>query len=255
MFCEEFNSVVVAAKAKVNLLKNNKLGYFISSMLAGAYVGMGIILIFTIGGLLSSAGSPFTKVIMGASFGVALSLVVMAGSELFTGNNFVMTAGSLSGEVTWSDTLKVWELCFLGNLVGSIITGAMFYLTGLATGPVGEFIASTSAVKMSVPFLPLLMRGVLCNILVCLAVWCSFRCKNEVAKLIMIFWCLFVFITAGFEHSVANMTLLTVGLLSPGAADVSVMGYLYNIIVVTLGNIIGGAIFLAVPYYLISKKK
>ncbi|WP_252225547.1 formate/nitrite transporter family protein [Clostridium sp. ZBS2] len=255
MFCEEFNSVVVAAKAKVNLLKNNKLGYFISSMLAGAYVGMGIILIFTIGGLLSSAGSPFTKVIMGASFGVALSLVVMAGSELFTGNNFVMTAGSLSGEVTWSDTLKVWGLCFLGNLVGSIITGAMFYLTGLATGPVGEFIASTSAVKMSVPFLPLLMRGVLCNILVCLAVWCSFRCKNEVAKLIMIFWCLFVFITAGFEHSVANMTLLTVGLLSPGAADVSVMGYLYNIIVVTLGNIIGGAIFLAVPYYLISKKK
>ncbi|WP_252231828.1 formate/nitrite transporter family protein [Clostridium sp. ZBS15] len=255
MFCEEFNSVVVAAKAKVNLLKNNKLGYFISSMLAGAYVGMGIILIFTIGGLLSSAGSPFTKVIMGASFGVALSLVVMAGSELFTGNNFVMTAGSLSGEVTWSDTLKVWGLCFLGNLVGSIITGAMFYLTGLATGPVGEFIASTSAVKMSVPFLPLLMRGILCNILVCLAVWCSFRCKNEVAKLIMIFWCLFVFITAGFEHSVANMTLLTVGLLSPGAADVSVMGYLYNIIVVTLGNIIGGAIFLAVPYYLISKKK
>ncbi|MDR5587185.1 MULTISPECIES: formate/nitrite transporter family protein [Clostridium] len=255
MFCEEFNSVVVAAKAKVNLLKNNKLGYFISSMLAGAYVGMGIILIFTIGGLLSSAGSPFTKVIMGASFGVALSLVVMAGSELFTGNNFVMTAGSLSGEVTWSDTLKVWGLCFLGNLVGSIITGAMFYLTGLATGPVGEFIASTSAVKMSVPFLPLLMRGVLCNILVCLAVWCSFRCKNEVAKLIMIFWCLFVFITAGFEHSVANMTLLTVGLLSPGAAYVSVMGYLYNIIVVTLGNIIGGAIFLAVPYYLISKKK
>ncbi|WP_252215309.1 formate/nitrite transporter family protein [Clostridium sp. VAP41] len=255
MFCEEFNSVVGAAKAKINLLKTNKLGYFISSMLAGAYVGMGIILIFTIGGFLSNAGSPFTKIIMGASFGVALSLVVMAGSELFTGNNFVMTAGSLSGEVTWSDTFKVWGLCFFGNLVGSIILGIMFYLTGLATGPVGEFIVNTSAVKMSVPFLPLLMRGVLCNILVCLAVWCSFRCKNEVAKLIMIFWCLFVFITAGFEHSVANMTLLTVGLLSPGVANVSIMGYLYNIIVVTLGNIIGGAIFLAVPYYLISKKK
>lgn len=83
MFCEEFNSVIMAAKAKVNLLKTNKLGYFISSMLAGLYVGMGIMLIFTIGGLLGGSGSPATKIVMGVSFGVALSLVIMAGSELF----------------------------------------------------------------------------------------------------------------------------------------------------------------------------
>lgn len=255
MFCEEFNSVIGAAKAKVNLLKTNGLGYFISSMLAGLYVGMGIMLIFTAGGFLNSAGSPATKIVMGVSFGVALSLVIMAGAELFTGNNFVMTAASLNGEVKWTDTFKVWIVCFIGNLVGSIIAGAMFYSTGLAVGPVGEFIAKTSAAKMSIPFLPLLMRGIFCNILVCLAVWCSFKCKSEVAKLIMTFWCLFVFITAGFEHSVANMTLLTIGLLVPGAANVSIIGYVYNISVVTLGNIIGGAIFLALPYYIISKKK
>ncbi|MBW6411708.1 formate/nitrite transporter family protein [Clostridium weizhouense] len=255
MFCEEFNTVVGAGKAKINLLRTNKCGYFISSMLAGLYVGMGIMLIFTIGGLLNSAGSVATKIIMGISFGVALSLVVMAGSELFTGNNFVMTAASLSGEVKWSDTFKIWIVCFVGNLLGSIIAGIMFYFTGLAIGPVGTFIANTSAIKMSIPFLPLLMRAIFCNILVCLAVWCSFRCKNEVAKLIMIFWCLFLFITAGFEHSVANMTLLTIGLLSPETADVSIMGYIYNIGVVTLGNIIGGALFVAFPYYIISKRK
>jgi len=255
MFCEEFNSVVMAAKAKVNLLKTNRLGYFASSMLAGFYVGLGIMLIFTIGGLLNSSGSSATKIVMGASFGVALSLVIMAGSELFTGNNFIMTAASLSGEVKWKDTLKIWLVSFVGNLVGSIIAGAMFYAAGLTTGPVGEFIAKTSAVKMSLPFWPLLMRGIFCNILVCLATWCSFRLKNEVAKLIMIFWCLFAFITTGFEHSVANMTLLTIGLLAPGAANVSLMGYAYNIGVVTLGNMIGGAIFLALPYYIISKKK
>ena len=255
MFCEEFNSVVMAAKAKVNLLKTNKPGYFISSMLAGFYVGMGIMLIFTIGGLLNSSGSSATRIVMGASFGVALSLVIMAGSELFTGNNFIMMAASLSKEVKWTDTLKVWVVSFAGNLVGSIIAGSMFYAAGLSAGPVGEFIAKASATKMSIPFWPLLMRGVFCNILVCLATWCSFKLKSESAKLIMIFWCLFAFITAGFEHSVANMTLLTIGLLNPGAANVSAIGYVYNIGVVTLGNIIGGAVFLALPYYIISKKK
>src|SRR5512140_3717353 len=101
MFCEEFNSVVMAAKAKVNLLKTNGLGYFVSSMLAGLYVGLGIMLIFTIGGLLNSSGSTDTRIVMGASFGIALSLVIMAGAELFTGNNFIMTAASLSKEVKW----------------------------------------------------------------------------------------------------------------------------------------------------------
>ena len=253
MFSEEVNKVIGAGQAKVRLLKTNKVGYFISSMLAGAYVGLGILLIFTIGGFLSNAGSPATKIVMGLSFGVALSLVVFAGSELFTGNNFVMASASLSGQVPWEDTVKVWLMCFAGNLAGSILTGYMFYLTGLASGPVGEFIGATSQAKMSVPFLPLFVRGVFCNILVCLAVWSTFRCKEETAKLIMIFWCLFTFITAGFEHSVANMTLLTIGILAPNGADVSIVGYIYNIGVVTLGNMVGGIVFLAVPYYIISK--
>lgn len=254
MFNEEFNKVAGAAKAKSDLLKNNKLGYFVSSMLAGIFVGMAIMLIFTIGGLLTAAESPATKIVMGISFGGALSLVVFAGSELFTGNNFVMAVGSLNKSLPWIDTVKVWIVSFIGNLVGSILAGYMFYLAGLAKGPVGEFIANTAATKMSLPAQELFFRGLFCNILVCLAVWCTFRCKDDVSKLIMIFWCLFIFITAGFEHSVANMTLLTIGLLSPGTAAVSIAGYIYNIGVVTLGNMIGGIFFVAVPYYLISRK-
>lgn len=254
MFSEEFNNVGRAGVAKSHLLKTNPLGYVISSMLAGMYVGLGIILIFTAGGFLNNAGSPATKIVMGLSFGVALSLVVFAGSELFTGNNFVMASTSLGGKLPWQDTAKVWLVSFAGNLLGSILTGFMFYLTGLATGPVGEFIGATSQVKMSLPLVPLFFRAVFCNILVCLAVWSTFRCKEETAKLIMIFWCLFTFITAGFEHSIANMTLLTIGLLAPNGADVSVIGYIYNIAIVTLGNMVGGVIFLAIPYYIISKK-
>ena len=254
MFNEEINKVAVAAKAKSDLLKNNKLGYFVSAMLAGIFVGMAIMLIFTIGGLLTAASSPATKIVMGIAFGGALSLVVFAGSELFTGNNFIMAVGSLNKSLSWIDTIKVWIVSFIGNLVGSILAGYMFYLTGLAKGPVGEFIANTSATKMSLPVQELFFRGLFCNMLVCLAVWCTFRCKDDVSKLIMIFWCLFIFITAGFEHSVANMTLLTIGLLSPGTAAVSIAGYTYNIGIVTLGNMIGGIFFVAVPYYLISRK-
>lgn len=254
MFNEEFNKVAGAAKAKSELLKSNKVGYFVSSMLAGIFVGMAIMLIFTIGGLLSSAGSPATKIVMGIAFGGALSLVVFAGSELFTGNNFIMTVGSLNKSVSWLDTSKVWGVSFIGNLLGSILAGYMFYLAGLAKGPVGEFIANTAATKMSLPASELFFRGIFCNMLVCLAVWCTFRCKDDISKLVMIFWCLFIFITSGFEHSIANMTLLTIALCSPGTAAVSISGYIYNIGIVTLGNMVGGILFVAIPYYLISRK-
>lgn len=253
MFKEDVTAVAGAAGKKVALLKNNPLGYFVASMLAGAFVGFGILLIFSIGGLLQ--GAPATKIVMGASFGIALSLVVIAGSELFTGNNMVMTLGALHKKVTWGETVKLWVVCWLGNLAGSVLLAFLFYAAGLATGDVGTFIANTAQAKMSVPFLPLFIRGVLCNALVCLAVWCAMKCKSESGKLIMIFWCLFAFITTGFEHSIANMTLLTVGLLAPMEAAVSLGGWAYNLLVVTLGNMVGGIGLVALPYYLIAKSK
>jgi nitrite transporter NirC len=253
MYFDDFTDITQAAKAKSSFLKNNPLGYFLSSMLAGVFVGFGVLLIFTIGGMLT--GQPHVKIIMGISFGIALSLVIMAGAELFTGNNFIMFAGALSKTVTWKELVKLWIICYIGNWLGSIILASIFYGTGLATGPVGEFIAAAAATKMSIPLVPLFLRGVLCNLLVCLAIWCSFRCKSDSGKLIMIFWCLFAFITSGFEHSIANMTLLTISLYAPFEAAISLGGYLYNIIIATLGNMVGGILFLAIPYYLISKKK
>lgn len=255
MVCGDFNKVCAAGKTKMQLLNENPIGYFISSMLAGLFIGLGSILIFTIGGQLTSAGSGAVKIVMGLAFGGALSLVIMAGGELFTGNNFVLASASLNKDVPWNGTIKLWLVCFLGNLLGSIIAGVMFKLSGLATGSVGEYIAKASEIKMTIPLIPLFFRGVFCNILVCLAVWCGFKCKEEVAKLIMIFWCLFIFITVGFEHSIANMTVLTIGLLSPFDAYVTIGGYIYNILVVTLGNMVGGIFFVALPYYIISRKK
>ena len=115
--------------------------------------------------------------------------------------------------------------------------------------------AGGALAKMSAGFVPLLMRGILCNMLVCLAVWCGTKCQSESGKLIMIFWCLFAFITTGFEHSVANMTLLSVAMLNPAGAAVTWSGYWFNLGVVTLGNMIGGIVLVAVPYFAASFKK
>ena len=253
MFAEEVAAMANAAKAKYALLTNNPNGYFVASMLAGAYVGFGILLIFTAGGTLMPA--PWAKIIMGVSFGIALSLVVIAGAELFTGNNMVMMTGMVRRTVPFAESLRLWIVCLVGNWIGSIILAVLFWGSGLASGTTAELAASTSAAKMAVPLVPLFIRAMLCNTLVCLAVWSSFRCKSESGKLIMVFWCLYCFITCGFEHSVANMTLLTVGLLAPGTAAVSLGGYFYNIIVVSLGNMAGAILFLALPYCLISRQK
>ena len=252
MFKDELALVINAGKAKVSFLNNNLLGYFLASCLAGIYVGFGIVLIFTIGGVID--GSPFTKVIMGISFGIALSLVIAAGAELFTGNNFIMTLGLLNRSVTISDTVRVWVICFIGNWIGSIVLALLFYYSNLAVNDISEFISAAAATKMGLSPVELILRGMLCNTLVCLAVWCSFRLKSDSAKLIMVFWCLFAFITTGFEHSIANMTLLTVSLLCSTDNGVTFAGYFYNIGFVTLGNMLGAILILAIPYHIIATK-
>lgn len=254
MFTEEYDSVCKAAEGKITLMKKNPVGYFLASALAGIYVGFGVLLAFTAGGLLS--GTAYGKIVMGLTFGVALSLVVMAGAELFTGNNFVLCAGMLKKTTRVRDVLLLWAFCWLGNLTGAVLLALTYHVTGLGAGTAaGQFMADSAAVKMALSFWELLFRGILCNVLVCLAVWCGFRCKSESGKLIMIFWCLLAFITTGFEHSIANMTLLTIALLNPCGASLSVGGWFYNLAVSTLGNMIGAVVFVALPYYFISRQK
>ena len=223
-------------------------------MLAGIYVGLGIVLIFAIGAPLAASGSGAVKAVMGASFGVALTLVIFAGSELFTGNNLVMTVGALSRTVTPGALGRVWAASFAGNLLGSLLLGVAVALSGvLGKAPAKEFVLAAVAAKMAAPAVELIVRAVLCNMLVCLAVWMGLRTKHETTRLVVIFWCLFAFIGAGFEHSVANMTLLSIGLFLPHEAAVSWPGFARNLSLVTLGNVIGGALFIGLPYWYIAQ--
>ncbi|WP_218937225.1 formate/nitrite transporter family protein [Bacillus sp. AFS055030] len=249
---EVINSIGNAAISKTNQIKSSKLRYMVPTMMAGFFVGLGIILIFTIGGILAPTGFAGTKIIMGVSFGIALSLVIIAGADLFTGNNMVMSIGMLEKKVNWIDTMKVWVYSYVGNFFGSVLVALLFVYSGLANGGVAEFINNAAGVKMNAPFLELLVRGILCNILVCLAVWCSFKLKSETGKLIMIFWCLFAFITSGFEHSIANMTLLSISLLIKHPETVTLAGMVSNLVPVTIGNIIGGSLFVGAAYWVTS---
>jgi nitrite transporter NirC len=253
MFGDVFGELGNAARAKCAFLAKNPVGYFFAAALAGGFVGFGVLLAFSIGGQLS--GAPYTSLAMGLSFGIALSLVVMAGAELFTGLNLVSFAGLVQKTISVAQAVKVSVACYVGNWLGAIVLAGIFFLTGLANTGVGEFVATIAARKMSTPVVELLFRGVLCNTLVCLAVWCGFRCKSESGKLIMIFWCLFAFVTSGFEHCIANMTLLTLALFTHLGEGISLGGYFYNLSIVTLGNIIGGTVFVALPYCIISRKK
>lgn len=251
MFHNEVEQVAQAAAGKVRFLKTNAGGYFLASMMAGVFIGFGVLFAFTIASL---SDFSLTKLVMGMSFACALSFVVMAGAELFTGNNFVMAMGVMKKTVSAGEMLKLWLICFLGNWAGGIFLALIFSHTGLANDAFLQAIASAASAKVSVPFFPLLLRGVLCNMLVCLAVWCSMKLKSEAGKLIMIFWALSLFFTVGFEHSVANMTLLTLDALAPHTA-MTAGAYMYNLATVTLGNILGGVFLVALPYAIMGKKE
>lgn len=251
MFHQEFEAAAHAAAGKYQLLKKNPWGYLLLSMLAGIFIGFGVLLTNTIGASLQ--GAVYTKLVLGLAFGVALSLVVMAGAELFTGNNLVMAAGILWGIVKVRQTIILWLICWLCNLLGAVVLAVIYVCTGLADGAVGEYMAAAAAAKAGAGALALFCRGILCNILVCLAVWCGFRAKSDAGKLIMVFWCLFAFITTGFEHSIANMTLFSVVLLHKSLDGLTLGGALWNLLWVTLGNLVGGVLFVAVPYGIASR--
>ena len=255
MFADEIKTIAETASKKLKYMESAPMGFLVLSALAGIYVGFGIILIFAIGGPIHADGGPFLKLVMGASFGIALSLVIFAGSELFTGSNMILVVGRVQNKTSMGPVLKSWLLCYLGNLIGSVfLAWLVFHGDSLAESS-KNLVLQVSSMKMNTGAKELFVRGILCNWLVCLAVWLAVKAKSETAKLIMIFWCLFAFISSGFEHCVANMTLLSLGLLIPHGAEISLAGFGFNLAWVTLGNIVGGALFVGMAYGFASAKK
>lgn len=237
------------AQAKSLSLRADPVAFLILALKAGAFVGAGILLIFSVGQGVDGALRP---IVMGASFGIALTLVVFAGGELFTGHTMYMVHGLLAGSSSLADLIRSWAASWAGNLIGAIALATLFVIGGgglILGGEENNLLFQVAAKKMHTPALQLFAKAVLCNWLVCLALWCSARTRNDMAKCALIFWCLYAFIAAGFEHSVANMTVFSVALLSDHPDSISLTGALYNLTFVTLGNTFAGAVIMGYGYW------
>ena len=253
MYNTDVQRMVEMSAKKVAYLEGSPLGYAILAALAGVYLGFGITLIFSVGAPFAAEGSAALKLVMGVSFGIALTLVVFAGSELFTGNNMVGVIGALAGRITWSQVGMLFAWSLIGNLLGSLAVAWMVVQSGVVSAaPQAVLLQKVAGIKMSLPAWELFLRGILCNWLVCLAVWTASRTTSDTAKIFLIFWCLFAFIGSGFEHSIANQSLLGLALFLPHAEGVSWVGFAWNQTWVILGNVVGGGVFVGGLYWLAS---
>lgn len=225
------------------------LAYLVQAMLAGSFIGIAVVLMVTAAGPLRAAGSPLAPLVQGLVFGVALTLVVAAGGELATSNMMTLTQGALGGATTWPRAGGTLLFSFFGNMAGAFVFAAMVHFSGVTapSTPAGVMVASLLEHKAEETVGQLFWRGVLCNMLVCLAIWAGVRLRSETARLIVIFWCLLAFITSGFEHVIANMTTFALGLIG-GLPETSWAEFGRNMTVVGLGNTVGGALFVGIAF-------
>lgn len=230
------------------------------SVLAGGFIGLGCVF-YTL--VVSDANLSFavSRVLGGAVFSLGLILVVIAGAELFTGNNLIVMAWA-SRKISTMALLRNWLIVFLGNFIGAAGLALLVYLShqsDMAGGSVGDTAVTIAATKVSLPFGELFFRGVLCNILVCLAVWLCYSGRSVIDKIAAIIFPITAFVALGFEHSVANMYFLSYGLILknnvsadiPNLDSLDMLGIWRNLLPVTLGNIIGGGVMVALVYYVI----
>jgi formate transporter len=243
------------------------LPMFALAILAGAFIALGAVFATTVAAETSTSW-PFgiAKLLVGLVFCLGLILVIVGGAELFTGNNLIVMAWA-SGKVSTRALLRNWVIVYAGNFVGSIGTALMVFVSKqytLGSGAVGVTALGIANGKVQLDFVQAIALGVLCNALVCLAVWLTFSARSTVDKIAAIIFPITAFVAAGFEHSVANMYFIPIGLLIKDFDPTFVSSnelilpaltwknfLMNNLLPVTIGNIIGGSLLVAIVYWAI----
>ncbi len=246
---------VATDKAQMPL---NKL--FVSAILGGAYIAVGSFLAIMIGGNLPElqASNPgLQKFIFGAVFPLGLIIIAVAGADLFTGNTAYFIPSVMEKSMSFKVPLKNWLIVYFGNMVGAILVAWLFayYTEAFKNSPAADFAIHLGEKKVSSSFAKALVKGIFCNWMVALAMWLSFAAKDIAGKMMGLWFPVMAFVAMGFEHSIANMFFIPTAMLY--GADISVYQFVVdNLIPVTIGNIIGGAIFVGSAYsYLYLKSK
>ena len=256
---EAFSPRQIAAKIESVGVVKARLPFFTMLMLgtlAGVFIGIGAMfsVIVKSDGALSFAAS---GILSGIAFSLGLFIVVIAGAELFTGNNLLVMAWAYR-RITTRELLRNWGVVFVGNLIGAVSFAAVVFLSGhtsLNDGAIAEKYLAIAAAKTALPFWQAFLRGVLCNVLVCLAVWMATAGRTVFDKFIGITFPITAFIAAGFEHSVANLYFFPMAAFiqsfGGGVVAVTWSGALGNLVPVILGNIVGGGVLVGLVYYLV----
>jgi formate/nitrite transporter len=211
---------------------------FVLGVLAGLYISFGSHL------FLVAMEQGMGRIVAGACFGVGLVLVVIAGAELFTGN-ITMVVGAITGLYSPFLLLRNWIVVYSGNLIGAVLTAFLVYKSGIfghfpAVSSMGEMAIKVSDAKMGLSFGDAFIRGFFCNILVILAIIMSYFSKDVISKILCVILPIMTFVASGFEHSIANMYLVPVGLFAKGFSLSQQAAMFHNVLPVTLGNILGG---------------
>lgn len=254
----------IASTIGVGKVTSPWLTVTVLGVLAGSYIGFGGLLSTSVTfDMAAFTGIGFSKIMAGAAFSLGLMLVVIAGAELFTGNN-LMVSSVLSREITLGNMIKRWGAVYLANFAGSLLIALLFYLSGLwksGDGALGVAAVNAALKKTTLGFNEALFRGIGCNWLVCLAVWMALAARQTIGKIFAIFFPIMGFVAIGFEHCVANMYFIPAAIfiknwaniagLRPINTDALTWGsFLWkNLLPVTIGNIIGGAVFVGMSYW------
>ena len=244
------------------------------AVLAGAFIALGALFATTVlAGAHGAVAYGISHFLAGLAFSLGLILVVVGGAELFTGNTLMVMAWA-GGKVGLAEMLRAWAIIYVGNLVGAVATALLALLAGqylLADGEIGARALAIAETKATLPFGRALFLGVLCNVLVCLAVWLALGARSTSDKILAIVFPVAAFVAAGFEHSVANMYFIPFGLFirlwAPASfwtgigatpadyADITWLGLVANLVPVTIGNIVGGGVLVGAVYWFVYLRK
>lgn len=240
------------ALSKYKMAQNDPFRFFIRSIVAGLYLGMATILSYTLSVILTDISPEIAKIAFAAAFGIGLVIIVLLGSELFTGNCFTTMIAVYHGNLKFYQLLPMWLICYIGNFVGISFLMFLFIKTGSNHDLLNTYLTSVINGKLDFDLLQLFIKGVLCNFIVCVAAFEGMKLKSESAKVMMMMMAVMSFVLPGFEHSIANMGTFSMGYFSLGQS-ISWSGVGIHMLVTTVGNIIGGGVLLALPIYLMSK--
>ena len=253
MYIEEIAKLGIAAGEKTEVCRKSPVKYGLRSIQAGVFIVIATMLSQVINATFLTTSPAVGKLIGSIVFSIAIILVVFQGGELFTGNTMTITFGYLLEQCQLRDVLRIWLFNYIGNFIGAAGLSLLFVASGASRPILTEFYNSFFMDKISISPSELILRGILCNFLVCLAVWTGTRMKSESGKIIVIAGIITTFVICGFEHCIANMSTFTIGyLLLDG---VSLLTLLQHMFFVTVGNMIGGIFLFALPMYAIRGMK